>query len=108
MKHFWNTRATDWINSYTPFEEVASIDTVQGHVHIYAGVVIGPNIGFDPAAGKMVFQRAKDHGKRGKEDNPRLGITSTDQDFLDYAPTSIACASREVFVELLSMCVTKA
>ena len=84
MKLFWNRTATDWINSETSLEEVGSIHTVQGYDLNYAGVIIGPDIGFNPATSTMVFYRESYHDKKGKENNPRLGITYSDEDLLEY------------------------
>jgi len=84
MKLFWNRTATDWINSDTSPEEVGSIHTVQGYDLNYAGVIIGPDLGYDPRRGKMVFHRENYFDKKGKENNPRLGITYSDEDLLDY------------------------
>ena len=81
---FWNRTATDWINSPTSLEEVGSIHTVQGYDLNYAGVIIGPDLGYDPVAKKIVFHRENYHDKKGKENNPRLGIEYTDEDLLNY------------------------
>ena len=81
---FWNRTATDWINSPTSLEEVGSIHTVQGYDLNYAGVIIGPDLGYDPIAKKIVFHRENYHDKKGKENNPRLGIEYTDEDLLNY------------------------
>ena len=80
----WNRTATDWINSPTSIEEVGSIHTVQGYDLNYAGVIIGPDLGYDPVAKKIVFHRENYHDKKGKENNPRLGIEYTDEDLLNY------------------------
>jgi uncharacterized protein len=80
----WNRTASDWINSPTSVEEVGSIHTVQGYDLNYAGVIIGPDLGFDPVSKKIVFRRESYHDKKGKENNPRLGIVYTDDDLLDY------------------------
>lgn len=80
----WNKTATDWINSPTSLEEVGSIHTVQGYDLNYAGVIIGPDLGYDPMAKKIVFHRENYHDKKGKENNPRLGIEYTDEDLLNY------------------------
>lgn len=80
----WNRTASDWINSPTSAEEVGSIHTVQGYDLNYAGVIIGADLGLDPLTGKMVFRRDNYHDKKGKENNPRLGIVYTDDDLLDY------------------------
>ena len=84
MKLFWNRTATDWINSDTSPEEVGSIHTVQGYDLNYAGVIIGTDLGYDPRRGKMVFHRENYFDKKGKENNPRLGIIYSDEDLLDY------------------------
>ena len=80
----WNRTASDWINSPTSVEEVGSIHTVQGYDLNYAGVIIGADLGFDPVTQKMVFNRENYHDKKGKENNPRLGIVYSDEDLLDY------------------------
>ncbi|MEG0029222.1 MAG: DNA/RNA helicase domain-containing protein [Aurantimicrobium sp.] len=80
----WNRTATDWINSPTSLEEVGSIHTVQGYDLNYAGVIIGPDLGYDPVSKKIVFHRENYHDKKGKENNPRLGIEYTDEDLLNY------------------------
>lgn len=80
----WNRTATDWINSPTSLEEVGSIHTVQGYDLNYAGVIIGPDLGYDPVAKKVTFHRGNYHDKKGKENNPRLGIEYTDEDLLNY------------------------
>jgi DUF2075 family protein len=80
----WNRTASDWINSPTSVEEVGSIHTVQGYDLNYAGVIIGADLGFDPVTQKIVFHRENYHDKKGKENNPRLGIVYSDDDLLDY------------------------
>jgi len=80
----WNRTITDWINSETSIEEVGSIHTVQGYDLNYAGVIIGPDIGFDPATKQIVFYRENYHDKKGKENNKRLGIEYTDDDLKEY------------------------
>jgi DUF2075 family protein len=81
---WWNRTATDWINSETSLDEVGSIHTVQGYDLNYAGVIIGSDLGYDPVSRTMVFHRENYHDKKGKENNPRLGITYTDEDLLEY------------------------
>ena len=80
----WNRTASDWINSPTSAEEVGSIHTVQGYDLNYAGVIIGADLFLDPTTQKMAFSRDDYHDKKGKENNPRLGIVYTDDDLLDY------------------------
>jgi DUF2075 family protein len=81
---FWNRTATDWINSETSLDEVGSIHTVQGYDLNYAGVIIGADLGYDPVSGRVVFRRENYHDKKGKENNPRLGIVYSDEDLLEY------------------------
>jgi len=80
----WNRTATDWINSETSRDEVGSIHTVQGYDLNYAGVIIGSDLGYDEKSGQLVFHRQNYHDKKGKENNPRLGIVYSDEDLLDY------------------------
>jgi DUF2075 family protein len=80
----WNTTTTDWINSPKSVEEVGSIHTVQGYDLNYVGVIIGNDLRYDPAAGKLVFDRTNYHDKKGRENNPKLGIKYTDEDLLEY------------------------
>jgi DUF2075 family protein len=84
VKFFWNRTATDWINSPTSLDEVGSIHTVQGYDLNYAGVIIGSDLGYDPVEKMMVFHRENYHDKKGKENNPRLGIAYSDDDLLEY------------------------
>jgi DUF2075 family protein len=84
VKLWWNKTATDWINSPTSLEEVGSIHTVQGYDLNYAGVIIGDDLGYDPHTKQFVFNRDSYFDKKGKENNPRLGISYTDEDLLEY------------------------
>lgn len=80
----WNKTATDWINSKTALQEVGSIHTVQGYDLNYAGVIIGPDLKFDPNSQRIVFDRAHYFDTKGMENNPKLGITYSDEDILTY------------------------
>lgn len=80
----WNSTDTDWINSKNSVEEVGSIHTVQGYDLNYAGVVIGPDLGFDPDAGELVVHRADYKDKVGKRNNRMRQQITTDQDLLRY------------------------
>lgn len=80
----WNKAATDWINSAGALEEVGSIHTVQGYDLNYAGVIIGPDLRYDPQTGNLVFDRENHHDKKGKENNPKRGIVYTDDDLLRF------------------------
>ncbi|MFC9558600.1 DNA/RNA helicase domain-containing protein [Agromyces sp. NPDC056965] len=78
----WNRTAVDWINSRGAIDEVGSIHTVQGYDLNYAGVIIGPDLRYDPLQRKLIFDRANYHDTKGKENNPRLGIKYDDDDLL--------------------------
>jgi len=84
----WNRRNFDWVNSPTSSEEVGSIHTIQGYDLNYAGVIIGRDLYFDPELQEIRFSRENYFDKKGKENNPTLGIKYTDADLLKYV-TSI-------------------
>ena len=50
----------------------------------FAGVIIGPDLYFDQELGKIAFNRERYFDKKGKENNPTLGIFYTDDDLLKY------------------------
>jgi len=78
----WNQTQKDWINSSTSVFEVGSIHTVQGYDLNYAGVIIGPDLRFDVEQDRIMFDRAHYFDKKGKENNPALGLTYSDEDLL--------------------------
>lgn len=80
----WNTVARDWINSPRSIAEVGSIHTVQGYDLNYAGVIVGLDLRYDPVANQLVVDRDSYHDKKGKENNPRLGVRYTDDDLLRF------------------------
>lgn len=80
----WNSTDKDWINSKGSLNEVGSIHTVQGYDLNYAGVIIGPDLRFDPVTGRTTFHRESYFDAKGKENNPRLGRTYTDQELLGF------------------------
>lgn len=84
LKLRWNSTATDWVNSPSSVDEVGSIHTIQGYDLNYAGVIIGGDLGFDLEVNQMVFHRENYHDKKGKENNPRLGINYSDEDLLKF------------------------
>lgn len=80
----WNQTPVDWINSPNSVNEVGSIHTVQGYDLNFAGVIIGPDLGYDETTGQLTFNRDSYFDTKGKENNPRLGITYTDEDLLEF------------------------
>jgi DUF2075 family protein len=80
----WNQTQTDWITSPGAVEQVGSIHTVQGYDLNYAGVIIGPEVRFEPETQRVVFNRSNYFDKKGMENNPRLGIEYSDEDVLRF------------------------
>jgi DUF2075 family protein len=84
IKLFWNRTAVDWINSKTSHEEVGSIHTIQGYDLNYAGVIIGSDLSFDQSAGRVVFNRDHYFDVKGRENNPKLGKTYSDEEIRQF------------------------
>ena len=80
----WNRADKDWVASAGSVEEVGSIHTIQGYDLNYAGVLIGPDLSFDPESGRVVFNRDRYFDRQGKRNNNKLGITYSDEDILAY------------------------
>jgi DUF2075 family protein len=80
----WNRRNYDWVSSPTSSEEVSSIHTIQGYDLNFAGVIIGRDLFFDKIENKIKFSRENYFDKKGKENNPTLGIKYSDDDLLTY------------------------
>ena len=80
----WNRRNYDWVNSPTSAEEVGSIHTIQGYDLNYAGVIIGRDLFFNEETQSVAFSRENYFDKKGKENNPTLGIRYSDEDLLQY------------------------
>lgn len=80
----WNQTDKDWINSKTSLDEVGSIHTVQGYDLNFAGVIIGPDLKFDPVTKRLFINRDSYFDKKGKENNPKLGLTFGDDDLLEF------------------------
>jgi uncharacterized protein len=80
----WNSTDKDWISSPGAIDEVGSIHTVQGYDLNYAGVIIGPDLRYDPAAGRIVIDRDAYRDAKGKENNRTLGKEYSDEELLGY------------------------
>ena len=80
----WNGTTKDWVNSPNAFREVGSIHTIQGYDLNFAGVIIGPDLVFDPETSRTKIDRANYFDTKGKENNRVLGITYSDEDLLRY------------------------
>ena len=80
----WNRVIKDWVASTGSVEEVGSIHTIQGYDLNYAGVIIGPDLRYDPDRARLVFHRASYFDAQGKRNNGMLGIEYSDDDILNY------------------------
>lgn len=80
----WNRTDKDWVASENSVEEVGSIHTIQGYDLNYAGVLVGPDLGYDTDAERIVFNRERYFDRQGKKNNNQLGITYSDEDVLAY------------------------
>ncbi len=78
----WNSRVVDWVDSPKSVEEVGSIHTIQGYDLNYAGVIIGRDLRYDEAAGKLCFDRSHYYDKKGLQNNP--GQKLSEQELLDF------------------------
>jgi DUF2075 family protein len=80
----WNSTQTDWIASPKSLEEVGSVHTVQGYDLNYAGVIIGPDLRYDAAEGRLLFDRGSYFDKKGKENNTFSGKEYTGDELLRF------------------------
>ncbi|MDO5493038.1 MAG: DUF2075 domain-containing protein [Nesterenkonia sp.] len=80
----WNSTDKDWANSPNALDEVGSIHTLQGYDLNYAGVIIGPDLRYDERTGRTTFDRGHYADPKGRENNPKLGLTFSDEDIRDY------------------------
>lgn len=80
----WNRAQKDWVSSPTSIDEVGSIHTIQGYDLNYAGVIIGPDLRFDPERKIVTFSRADYFDRKGKENNKQRGIQYSDDDILGF------------------------
>lgn len=80
----WNSTDKDWINSANSINEVGSIHTVQGYDLNYAGVIIGNDLRWDEDTQRLIVDRGSYFDTKGKENNPTLGKSYSDEDLLRY------------------------
>ncbi len=75
LKLKWNSTNIDWVNSAHAVDEVGCIHTVQGYDLNYVGVIIGPEVSYDPMLKKLVVDKKKYmdfNGKRSIESDEEL------------------------------------
>lgn len=80
----WNRTDKDWINSPGSIDEIGSIHTVQGYDLNYAGVIIGNDLQYDSVGGRLHVALDQYFDTKGKENNPKLGMTYSDEDILRF------------------------
>lgn len=78
----WNQTDIDWVSSKTSANEVGVIHTIQGYDLNYAGVIIGKDLRYDKAAGRMYFDRKNYFDPTAANNMPRRGLRFTDQEIL--------------------------
>ena len=76
----WNVKVEDWVGSAGSVNEVGVIHTIQGYDLNYAGVIIGPDLRFDAARGRVIFDRASYKDKSAAKNSPKNGLTFNDED----------------------------
>ncbi|HVW23515.1 MAG TPA: DNA/RNA helicase domain-containing protein [Candidatus Saccharimonadales bacterium] len=75
LKLKWNSTNNDWVNSKSAIDEVGCIHTVQGYDLNYVGVIIGPEIRYDPVHNTLIVDRSKYmdiNGRRSVESDEEL------------------------------------
>lgn len=75
LKLVWNSTMNDWVNSKNAINEVGCIHTIQGYDLNYTGVIVGPEIFYDPQARRIRvdIQKYKDiNGRRSVESPEEL------------------------------------
>jgi len=66
QKLFWNSTLEAWPNSQNAINEVGCIHTVQGYDLSHVGVIIGPEIDYDPETNRIVIYPERYHDFNGK------------------------------------------
>lgn len=74
LKLVWNSTMNDWVNSKNAINEVGCIHTIQGYDLNYTGVIVGPEISYDPAA-----HRIRVDAKKYKDINGRKSAGSPEE-----------------------------
>ena len=75
LKLVWNRTNSDWVNSPNAVDEVGCIHTIQGYDLNYTGVIIGPELSYDPVKAKILVDKEKYkdmNGRRSIEDPKEL------------------------------------
>ena len=90
----WNSTPNDWIASPQSLDEVGSIHTVQGYDLNYAGVIIGPDLRFDPSRGSSSSTASPTSTRRARRTTRRSDGSTPTTTCCGTSATSTACCSR--------------
>lgn len=93
----WNTRTTDWVNSKESINEVGCIHTIQGYDLNYAAIIIGKELDYDPASGKLTVNKNQYLDTRGKAVG-KDGETLLREQILNVYSTMLTRGIRGTFV----------
>ena len=74
IKLVWNSTIKNWVNSKNSINEIGCIHTIQGYDLNYVGVIIGPEISYDPKKNKLIISKEKYFDING-----RKGILNEDE-----------------------------
>lgn len=61
----WNSTTSGWVNSPNAVNEVGCIHTVQGYDLNYVGIIVGPELTYDPTSDRLVIDRDKYEDRNG-------------------------------------------
>jgi uncharacterized protein len=70
----WNSTAIDWVNSPNAINEVGCIHTTQGYDLNYVGVIIGPELRYNPDSGNLYINKSEYYDRNG-----RAGVTDGEE-----------------------------
>ncbi len=74
FKGVWNSVVKDWVYSKNAVNEVGCIHTIQGYGLNYAGVIVGPEFGYNPENKKFFIDKKKYFDRNG-----HAGITDPNE-----------------------------
>jgi len=70
----WNSTTEGWVTSSNAINEVGCIHTIQGYDLNYVGVIIGPELSYDPNTKQLIVKR-----EHYKDKNGVAGITDPEE-----------------------------
>lgn len=74
LKLIWNSTTNDWVNSPNALNEVGCIHTIQGYDLNYVGLIVGPEVSYDP-----IYKKLNVDKKKYFDINGRKGIENSDE-----------------------------